>query len=286
MAKAINIIKKDLIAIEEKVEQLFQRIYHFYDQYLDLLSQSVRRQLIVACYHICTQIYPQPFLKLSFDERHNLQNNLRQLGKQIQELLLAYLVISDGAKTEEISEDIGDILIQEETETQPAMLTTPDASNSPKITNPEELFEWCKYVEKGIQETLDRLSQEVNNQLRKAGILPSRLPSKILEMALQAEESATAVNQTPNLLDIMVEIEKKEGNSRDKITEKPMRITAVRLRLSEIEYADPALSVARKQIRDLLDRVKKIRQQHRQVQKDYAIAQAEAAWRSSWSDSP
>jgi hypothetical protein len=278
MARAINIIRKDLVAIEEKVEQLFREIHYFYGQYLNLLSQSVRRQLIVACYHICTQIYPQPFLNLSFDKRHKFQNNLKQLSKETQGQLLSYLATSLSPETEEISE------AQEEAETEPAVPTPSDSLILPKITNPEELFEWCKSLEKGIQKTLENLSQNANNQLQQTGILPSRLPSRILEMALQAEESGTAVNQTPNLLDLMVEIEKKEGNSRDKITEKPMRITAVRLRLSEIEFADPALSVARNQIRDLLDTVKKIRQQYRQVQQDYAIAQAEAAWRSSWSE--
>jgi hypothetical protein len=284
MAKAINIIRKDLVAIEGKVEQLFQEIYHVYRQYLDLLSQSTHRQLIVACYHICTQIYPQPFLNLSFDKRHKLQNNLKQLGKEIQGQLLSYLVTSLHSETEEIPEIQEEIFYQPETETEPVMTDSSDSPTLPKITNPEDLFTWCKSIEKGIQETLESLSQDANNQLQQMGILPSRLPSKILEMALRAEESATAVNQTPNLLDLMVEIEKKEGNSKDKVTAKPMRITAVRLRLSEIEFTDPALNVARNQMRDLLDTVKKIRQQYRQVQQDYAIAQAEAAWRSSWSD--
>jgi hypothetical protein len=284
MAKAINLIRKDLVAIEEKVGQLFQEIHHFYRQYLELLSQSVRRQLIVASYHICTQIYPQPFLNLSFDERHKLQNKLKQLGKQIQGQFLSYVATSPSPETEEISEAQEDIFFQAEAETEPAMSTTSDSLNLLIITNPEELFEWCKSLEKSIQKTLESLSQDANKQLQQSGILPPRLPSKILEMALQAEESGTAVNQTPNLLDLMVEVERKEGNSRDKVTEKPMRITAVRLRLSEIEFADPALSVARKQIRDLLDIVKRIRQQYRQVQQDYATAQAEAAWRSSWSE--
>ena len=84
MAKAINFIRKDLVKIEEKVSQLFQEIYHIYYQYIELLSRSVRRQLMVACYQICTQIYPESFLNLSFDERYKLQENLKQLSREIE----------------------------------------------------------------------------------------------------------------------------------------------------------------------------------------------------------
>lgn len=274
MAKAINIIKKDLVRIEEEVGELFQRFYHLYGQYIELLSRSVRRQLMVACYQICTQIYPESFLNLSFDGRYKLQENLKRISKDIQSQLLSYL-------TSAINSNIQDNVTTEPESAIPAETTSP---NLRVITNPEELFQWCKSLEKGIQKTLESLSQNANQQLQESQILPTRLPTKIIEMALQSEESGPATSQVPNLLDLMIDTESKQGNSGNRSGEKGMRITTIHLRLAEIEFADPSLNILRKQIRDLLDTLKKIQQQYRQVEKDYAIAKAEAAWRSSWSD--
>lgn len=283
MAKAINIIKKDLVNLEEKVGQLFREIYHLYSQYIELLSRSVRRQLMVACYQICTQIYPESFLNLSFDERYKLQENLKQIGKEIEAQLLFYLASPDNSSTEN-NLKIEDIFFKQEVEPGLAMQAPATASNLREITNPEALVQWCKSLEKGIQTTLERLSHEANHQLQQAHILPTKLPTKIIEIALQAEESGPAASHAPNLLDLMIETETKQGNSANRSGEKTMRITTIHLRLAEIEFADPSLTVARKQIRDLSDKINRIRQQYRQVEKDYAIAKAESAWRSSWSD--
>ena len=285
MAKAINVIKKDLVKIEEKVGQIFREIYHLYGQYIDLLSRSARRQLMFACYQICTQIYPESFLNLSFEERYKLQENLRQLGKEIESQLFSHLACSANSSSGDTLK-IEDIFLPQEAELEPTIQTASAASNLREITNPEELFQWCKSLEKGIQKTLEILSREANQKLQQARILPTRLPTKIIDMALQSEESGAATSHSPNLLDLMIETEIKQGSSASRDGEKSMRITTIHLRLAEIEFADPSLNVVRKQIRDLLDTLKRIRQQYHQVEKDYAIAQAEAAWRSSWSDEP
>ena len=129
MAKAINFIRKDLVKIEEKVSQLFQEIYHIYYQYIELLSRSVRRQLMVACYQICTQIYPESFLNLSFDERYKLQENLKQLSREIESQLFSYLASAVNSSNEETLE-IEDIFSQQEAELEPAIQ---EASNLLKI---------------------------------------------------------------------------------------------------------------------------------------------------------
>ena len=271
MAKAINFIRKDLVKIEEKVSQLFQEIYHIYYQYIELLSRSVRRQLMVACYQICTQIYPESFLNLSFDERYKLQENLKQLSREIESQLFSYLASAVNSSNEETLEIEG-IFLQQEAELEPAIQEASNLLNLRKITNPEELIEWCNSLEKGIQKTLERLSREANHQLQQAGILPARLPNKIIEMALEAEESGTANSQLPNLLDLTIETETKQGSSANRGGEKAMRITTIRLRLTEIEFADPSLNVVRKQIRDLSGTIKKIRQQYHQVEKEIGRA--------------
>jgi hypothetical protein len=63
-----------------------------------------------------------------------------------------------------------------------------------------------------------------------------------------------------------------------------MRIVAVNLRLSEIEFADPALSAVRNQIRNLSNKGSKLQREYNKKQRERAVARAEAAWRASWFD--
>ncbi|MDJ1178998.1 hypothetical protein PJF56_08990 [Roseofilum sp. BLCC_M91] len=62
----------------------------------------------------------------------------------------------------------------------------------------------------------------------------------------------------------------------------PLKIMVVKLRLSEIEFSDPRVTRYRNQLRHLQDRLRSREQDYQRKQKEYAIAQAEAAWRSSW----
>lgn len=62
------------------------------------------------------------------------------------------------------------------------------------------------------------------------------------------------------------------------------RITAVNLRLAEIEFADSQLLAGRNQIRKLSERVGTLQRQYHKKRRERAVAQAEAEWRSSWFD--
>jgi hypothetical protein len=79
------------VALEQAIATFAQEFERFYRQYLDELGQSVRRQLILASYYLCTQSYPEPFLDLSVSQRESLQRSLRQLAKTAQGKLLGYL---------------------------------------------------------------------------------------------------------------------------------------------------------------------------------------------------
>ncbi len=72
-----------------------------------------------------------------------------------------------------------------------------------------------------------------------------------------------------------------EGEEEDSTI---MRIVAINLRLSEIEFADPALSASRSQIRNLLAKANKLHREYHKRQRERSVAEAEAAWRSSWSE--
>jgi hypothetical protein len=145
---------------------------------------------------------------------------------------------------------------------------------------------WCKYIEQGINQSLEQLSHQVNQILQKEKVVKNSLPSKLLEMALQAEEGGMGMSSSPNIINLLVEAKSTDEKATDneELEGKITKITAIHLRLSDIEFATPNLTLARKQIRQILEKINKLRQQYHQAQKDYAIAQAEAAWRASWID--
>jgi hypothetical protein len=87
MGRSISQIQQELEAIEEKVIELGEELQTLYDRYIDCLSDSVQKQLILAGYQLCTQIYPEAFVEMSLTQRQKLQQSLRQLGKEIQPLL-------------------------------------------------------------------------------------------------------------------------------------------------------------------------------------------------------
>jgi hypothetical protein len=137
---------------------------------------------------------------------------------------------------------------------------------------PKDLLHWQKELEEAIAQDLQSLSQATNRALQQAGILPKRLPEPILEVAARADLSGSSA--APNLLSLVIET----PSSPDAKTQ----VMAVRLRLSEIEFSDPMALQGRSQIRQLSVRLHKLKREYQKRQKQKAIAQAEAAWRSSW----
>ncbi|NES86731.1 MAG: hypothetical protein F6K10_38295 [Moorea sp. SIO2B7] len=319
MARAIEQIKQDLAALEENVATFAAELRSIYLKYLNLLSQSTQKQLVLASYQICTQAYPESFVKLSFNQRQQLQKNLCQLGKGIESELLSYLeekkqsvipqqpnIMEQMFKHLPIGRDPekdtlqnplsfqGELRLsnlEDEIEEEFNLLDTTaeeKLSNSTEFdetkvqppNKPKDLLKWHKRVEQGIHETLETISREANHSLQQAGILPKNLPSKFLDMAIQSEESSEAISGPPNLLNMLIEAGDREESEDGTIT----KITAIRLRLSEIEFSDPILNAQRNQIRNLLAKIRKIRQQYQKKQRECAVAEAETAWRASWFD--
>ncbi|MGK7916998.1 MAG: hypothetical protein AB4038_15885 [Prochloraceae cyanobacterium] len=303
MTRSSEQIKRDLEAIENKVADIAVELRRIYLQYLDLLSQSIEKQLVLASYRICTQEYPESFLGLSFNERQTLQQNLRQLGKEIRSQLLDYLETSkepanDSDRTtreiltqlsllEEKNEDLLEKLLSQEPELSEQTSTETEIEKTDResseidpsnTTNPEHLIRWHQQIQKGINRTLASLSKQANQLLEEANILPHQLPDKVLEMAIQAEDTDSAVRSHPNLLNLLIEAENEDKSQEAKIT----KITAIRLRLAEIEFSDPTLSAQGNQIRTLLAKINKVKQHYQNKQQELSVAKAETAWRSSW----
>lgn len=283
MAKSLQQIRQDMTVFEEQTREITLELNRLYSNYLESLSQSVQQQLILACYQICTQIYPEQFLKLSFSKREELQNDLRQLGQGIQDQLFSYLRPYSFVSQATISEQIPSQSSESE---EPSFKKNNSEVYSDfqvlKIKNPEELVNWCKMIEQRINDTLESLSQKANNYLQQAQVIPPNLPPQLLEMAFKGEERELSAGRTPNIINLLVETNREKKEKEEEPESEITNFSAIQLQLSEIVFANATLSLKRKEIRKLLERLKKMHQSYRKTQQEYTKVEAETAWRSSW----
>ncbi|HHP7246271.1 MAG TPA: primosomal protein [Elainellaceae cyanobacterium] len=368
MAGAIDQIERDIAVLEKSLEAIALEFQTLYTRYLDALGQTVRQQLVVTGFQICTKGYPERFLSLSLAQRQKVQQALRQLAnqskEQINSLLDASLAALEDEDLDEDDDDFNDIETLElefdshlsddvmsdhvsstsssplpefsletlinsslsesesqESETPPEIDESPvaelsdqseaedqdaedqdaedqgaedqdgeadgvddqeDTDSSSIETNhpltPDLLLNQQEILEESINEVLRNLSYAANRLMQQSGILPKKVPDKILEAAAKAELS-TEVVSPPNLLNLIVETD--DGtDDESKIT----HIMAIRLRASEIEFGDTRLSAWRSKIREFSARLNRLNQDYENKHHELAIAEAEAAWRASWYD--
>lgn len=308
MAKAIERIERDIAALEEALAAIAEEFHDTYDRYLTALGQAMRQQLILASYHLCTQSYPEGFLSLSFAQRQQLQQAIRQLGQNAgQQLhlllslpaseLLPHLNTESSPLDEVIKRFLSphqaeDSLVElkeeseskvepelESAEIEPKSIDLP-SPNSISISKPEELAAWLERLEGAIAKTLQKTSRDANRLLQQNGILPKKLPEPVLEAAAKVEASADSMPGPPNLLNLVIETENDEESQSSTV----MHLIAVHLRLSEIEFAAPNVASGRQQIRNLSIKLSNLRREYHKKQREKAIAEAESAWRASWFD--
>ncbi len=270
--------------MEEAIAHLASQLHDSYATYLMVLVQTVQKQLMLASYQVCTQGYPDAFLSLSFNQRQNLQQALRQIGKEGQEELLLHLQLP-----QDLSSTLDDELEDEEEELEPLAESTeslaeptenpsPDSALAPQQPiQPTQLLQWQQMLEDQIALTLQTVSVETNHLLQQEGIIPDKLPATVLEAATKADAAGES-SPGSNLLNLLVETQTPEDDDDSTLT----RIVAVNLRLSELEFTEPQLVKVRNQIRNLIAHTTKFQRQYRKKQREWTVVQAEAAWRASW----
>lgn len=157
------------------------------------------------------------------------------------------------------------------------------------LTNPIQLYQWHQKIEKGILEVLQTISRTTNSQLQTYNILPRHLPEILLEAAARASSYGEPVGNMPNLLTLTIELGnpedlKKSKNSDEKEVKlkNAINLLTIHLRLSELEFSDPVVMAERNKIRQLSHRLNGLKREYEKKQKERTIAEAEAAWRSSW----
>ncbi len=289
MAKSLQKIRQEIEKLEEQSREFFTELNKIYKDYLETLYLSIKKQLVIATYQVCTHIYPEAFLKLSYSKREKLQGKIKELCQPLESQLLAYITFPQPSPTATITEQILTQLTMIENAGFKLQNQEEDDSLA-EIKNPEDLVLWCKRVEEGVRMILHNLSQEVNSELQKHKIIASQFPPQLWEMALQAEEGGMSSGNSPNIINLLIETNKKQETKDDEDDEDEnkesqiTKVSAVNLRLSDIEFSDPQLSIQRQQIRQQLERVKKMHQAYQKIQRENSRAEAEAAWRSSWHD--
>lgn len=276
MARAIERIEQDIAALKEAIEAIAVELQSAYGSYLTILGLAVRKQLILASYHLCTQGYPENFLHLSLNQRQQLQQAIRKLGQLAAEQLLTYIKSEETGGDET---DGGDEEVTSSSSPVSISTSTPEPLTF-DTSSPIELAKWQHNLEEVTQEILKKLSHDANLLLQKARILPKKLPEPILAAAAAAasEASAEVMPGPPNLLNLVIEIENEQQSEDSGLT----HIMAINLRLGEIEFADATLSSERRQIRSILVQLNKLGREYQKKHREREIAEAESAWRASW----
>lgn len=91
MTKSIQQIQTDLNNLETTTTETAVTLEKLYQEYLGYLGKSIKQQLILASYQICTQFYPQSFLDLSLNSKQELQQSIKQIGAEVEPALLAII---------------------------------------------------------------------------------------------------------------------------------------------------------------------------------------------------
>src|SRR6476661_119816 len=291
-------IEQDLAGLEEALAALNLEFRSTYEGYLTALGQAVRQQLILACYHLCTQAVPESFLKLSFEGRQKMQQSVKALAAESEEKLRS--LVTESQAEEEIEEDDFDEEEEQEEEDEADDKEEDEKEKHqvsainylfslanyqlPSTNSPESLARWQNSIEQSIANILKLLSRDTNRLLKQSGILPSQLPEPVLEAASGAESSGESVAGPPNLLNLIIETDVSPASRKlaETLGSRALHITAIKLRLSEIEFADAGTSAWRQQIRNLSLKLNSLGRDYQKKQRELAVVEAESAWRSSW----
>lgn len=284
MVRPIQQIKRDLATTEDTSQKFARKFYELYVKYLHKFSNSAHQQLMLATYQVCTQNYPELFLALSFNQRQKLQQDLQKIGKESKNNIVNTLAIAnrleEGAKNLTLespnTDDNSETLNIPEKQLNLLVLTEEQAA---KLSNPNQLFQWHYILESEINKLLEKLSLEANLCLQKSEIISNKVPIKVLEVAITAQENNMNIGvNSPNLLNVVVE----QTSEQPIESFNPINITAICLRRIDIEFAEPSLSIERQEINNFLSKISQIQKQYNNYKRELAIAEAEAAWRASW----
>ncbi len=275
MTGSIEQISQRLAALDQQIETMGDTFTETYRGYLKQLGQTVRQQIILSCYHICTENYPKRFLALSMSQRQQLQNNLQEIARQtemdLNELLQSIAQTKLDPEPIELPDELEALLSEIDSE----------APDEPALTPLEALTIWQEQIERSILKALKSASSTANRFLQEAEILPKRIPQAVLDAASKAESGDAGA---PNLLNVLVSASEKppDPDAPPPALSALMHIVAVNLRLSEIEFNHPAVMNWRNKLRELKQQFQALARDYQKKRREQSIAEAQLAWKSTW----
>jgi hypothetical protein len=212
------------------------------------------------------------------DEEEDNNNDELETEKQEDKKSINQIGIT-GEETSEIESDTS-IKIPQPLPKKRLGGISPRIPKKPTTSNPLELLVWQKNVERAVSLIVKLTSKQGNDLLQESGILPKKLPEPILDLAAATSDIGEASSGPPNVLNLVVEVDGEGKSSPSRLKQ----VMAVNLRLGEIEFADTLLSANRQQIRNIVGKLSKQAREYQKKQRERSIAEAEAVWRSTWSD--
>ena len=395
MTGLVEQLTQKLASLDRQTDELKAKLDLTYDSYLHVLQRVLRQQVLLACYHICTEGYPEDFVKLSMTQRYDLQKHIKTIAKDSGFALTTLLTdpppplqpssffsmtpdrfmsdddASDGetftmgldpsvlsqfstgfsiSRVEAIGEifdddddgidddsdddDESDESDDDESDQEPTgrrSMTEADArelqailaqvaaaitSKEPK-TPVDRVLSWQEGIERTIQDKLCQAAYQINQALKNAQLIPTKVPDRALEAASRADgDGATDI---PHVIQMLVELgrvesksdksdnasdddddssgESKNRRSTDSSSNIPAdrkqrssmqriptltHVTALQIRLAEVEFHDPLLMRWRRSLREHTLELQSLTREYRKYQRKRSVAEAQVAWRSTW----
>jgi hypothetical protein len=282
MAKPIEQVEQDLTQLSTASSQLGRELMAAYQSYFLIFASTLKQQSIQSCYYLCTTCYPESFLKLNYTQRSQLLKTLQRVISNV----IANLVIqlNPDCRTNNNNDD------------EP----TGELTSIPVIpidwfATPTSLSTWQQNLEEELNHSLKEISYKVNLLLQQAQVMPASIPKPILEARTEADRQGEVTANISNILSVLIEQDSNEKELQledldglDELNDSPqiVQIHSLYLRLIEVEFSDVTVLSLRKNINQLVNKVKILRREYLQKQQELKIAEAESAWRNSWFESP
>lgn len=281
--RSIEQVERDLTQLRKASGQLGEELMAAYKGYFASLAPTLKQQSIQGCYYLCTNCYPESFLKLDYNRRSQLLRTLqRSIGNVIKDMAVHFDPNAPKHTDDDDEETTGE-------------LTSISMTPVDYLETPSSLAAWQENVEAEIAHGLKEISYKANLLLQQAQVLPVNIPKPILEANPEVDRQGNNASKVPNLLTVLVQKENSQGNTNEEeldedrpqdsselIDRDIIKIHTLLLRLSEVEFADAEVLEARKNIARLVSKIREFKREYMRKQQDLKVAQAESAWRSCW----
>jgi hypothetical protein len=310
MARQIEQIQRDLNKLRTVSSELGLELTTAYKNYFAVFAPTLKQQSIQACYHLATSCYPEAFLKLTYSQKSQL---LKTLQRVIQNTVASLLNQLDkpGYTGEDDTETTGELTSMPDVPIDwfgaPDSLSTWQKNLEGEIAH--TLTEISYKVNLLLQQaqilppSIPKPILEANPQVDERGGNTINVPNLLgvlVERDGANERSTLAAllqrgreinenrqqNRDEDLEDDDLSVDRNSilEDLQDRADETPkiIQIFSIYLRLTEVEFSDGAVLSGRKNINHLGNKIKTLRREYLDKQRELTIAEAESSWRSSW----